>query len=217
MTTTEELVAPGFWSDVHASGYQLANISPVPGELELESHGVELIEPGYAWAHAFPDGRCIAVSGDLDDVWANVARYSVTDADTTIELFRRYRSEREAVIRSLFSPPSPLSETLREMERTAGGMERYRMSLQSMRAWGDEIFETEEAKCLFGAFAPFVGHGPDDASGAEIAWLFASVLQAEGNKLVRGGMHQVSLGARRQTQRPGRKHQDRGLGDPDRG
>ena len=193
MTITEELAAPGFRSDVHASGYQLANISPAPGELELESHGVELIEPRYAWAHAFPDGGCIPVSGDLSDVWANIARYSVTDADTTIELFRRYRSEREQVIRSLFSPPSPLSETLREMERTPGGMERYRMSLQSMRSWGDETFETEEAKCLFGAFAPFVGHGPDDASGAEIAWLFASVLQAEGNKLVRGGMHQVSL------------------------
>jgi phytoene dehydrogenase-like protein len=193
MTITEELAAPGFRSDVHASGYQLANISPAPGELDLESHGVELIEPGYAWAHAFPDGGCIAVSGDLDDVWANIARYSLNDADTTIELFRRYRSEREQIIRSLFSPPSPLSEALREMERTPKGMERYRMSLQSMRSWGDEAFETEEAKCLFGAFAPFVGHGPDDASGAEIAWLFASVLQAEGNKLVRGGMHKVSL------------------------
>ena len=193
MTITEELAAPGFRSDVHASGYQLANISPVPAELDLAGHGVELIEPAYAWAHAFADGGCIAVSADLDDVRANIVRYSVTDADTTIELFQRYQSERDDVIRSLFSPPSPLSETLREMERTPDGMEPYRMSLQSMRSWGDETFETEEAKCLFGAFAPFVGHGPDDASGAEIAWLFASVLQAEGNKLVRGGMHKVSL------------------------
>jgi phytoene dehydrogenase-like protein len=46
---------------------------------------------------------------------------------------------------------------------------------------------------LFGAFAPFVGHGPDDAAGAEISWLFASVLQTDGNKLVRGRMQQVSL------------------------
>jgi beta-carotene ketolase (CrtO type) len=193
MTITEELVAPGFRSDVHASGYQLANISPVPAELDLESHGVELINPAFAWAHAFADGGCIAVGGDLEDVRGRIARYSVRDAATTIELFRRYRSEREDVIRSLFSPPSPLSETLQEMERTPGGMERYRTSLQSMRSWADETFETEEAKCLFGAFAPFVGHGPDDASGAEIARLFASVLQAEGNKLVRGGMHQVAL------------------------
>ena len=62
MTATEELAAPGFWSDVHASGYQLANISPVPVELGLFDLGLELIEPEFAWAHAFSDGRSIAVA-----------------------------------------------------------------------------------------------------------------------------------------------------------
>jgi Phytoene dehydrogenase and related proteins len=33
MTVTEEETLPGFWSDIHASGYQLANLSPVPNEL----------------------------------------------------------------------------------------------------------------------------------------------------------------------------------------
>ena len=83
MTITEELTAPGFRSDVHASGYQLANISPAPGELELESHGVELIEPAYAWAHAFPDGGCIAVSGGsiaTGGCFANGRRASITSA-----------------------------------------------------------------------------------------------------------------------------------------
>jgi phytoene dehydrogenase-like protein len=79
------------------------------------------------------------------------------------------------------------------MEDSPGGLDRYRFGLQSMRSWCDETFESDEAKSLFGAFAPFVGHGPDDAAGAEISWLFASVLQTDGNKLVRGGMHQVSL------------------------
>jgi beta-carotene ketolase (CrtO type) len=203
MTITEELAAPGFKSDVHASGYQLANISPVPRELGLESHGVELIEPDYAWAHAFSDGGCIAVGRDLDALRGSVARYSARDADTTIELFRRYRAEREGIIRSLFSAPPPLSESIREMEATPGGIDRYRLSLQSMRSWGDETFESDEARCLFGAFAPFVGHGPDDAAGAEIAWLFASVLQAEGNMLVRGGMHQVSLALAAELKRLG--------------
>ena len=45
MTLTEDLTLAGFRSDVHASGYQLANISPAVGELELADHGVELIEP----------------------------------------------------------------------------------------------------------------------------------------------------------------------------
>jgi beta-carotene ketolase (CrtO type) len=193
MTLTEELTAPGFRSDVHASGYQLANISPTPAELGLDEHGLELCEPGFAWAHAFPGGEAIAIGADLERARASIARFSPTDAETAVGLFGEYREQRKAVIEGLFSPPPRLSEQLAAMESTEGGLDRYRLSLQSMRSWANETFVSEEVKCLFGAFAPFVGHGPDDAAGAEIAWLFASVLQTEGNKLVRGGMHNVSL------------------------
>jgi phytoene dehydrogenase-like protein len=193
MTLTEELAAPGFRSDVHASGYQLASLSPTPHELNLFDHGLELIEPDYAWAHAFPGGGCIAVGADLDRAHESIARYSARDADTAVELFRRYRSQRDQIVSSLFSPPEPLSAAIQRLESAPGGLDHYRFGLQSSRSWCDETFESDEAKCLFGAFAPFVGHGPDDAAGAEISWLFASVLQTDGNKLVRGGMHQVSL------------------------
>jgi beta-carotene ketolase (CrtO type) len=193
MTLTEELVGPGFWSDVHASGYQLANLSPAPDELNLFGHGLELIEPEYAWAHAFPGGGCIAVGADLDRARASIARYSTRDADTAVQLFTRYRAERDNIVRSIFSAPEPLSAAMRRMEDRPGGLDGYRFGLQSMRSWCDETFESDEAKCLFGAFAAFVGHGPDDAAGAEISWLFASVLQTDGNKLVKGGMQRVSL------------------------
>ncbi len=35
MTITDEITLPGFKSDIHAFGYQLANLSPVPDELGL--------------------------------------------------------------------------------------------------------------------------------------------------------------------------------------
>jgi phytoene dehydrogenase-like protein len=73
---------PGFRSDVHASGYQLANLSPGPGELELEKHGLELIEPDLVYAHAFPDGRVLAVCRSLEKTVENIGRYSKKDAET---------------------------------------------------------------------------------------------------------------------------------------
>src|SRR5262245_18752813 len=192
MTLTEELTLPGFRSDVHASGYQLANISPAVGELELADHGVELIEPRVAYAHAFPGGDCIAVGQDLEAAEMSVARFSAKDGRTVRSLFECSRDRREGIIASMFSPPASLGIAAQKAEEVPGGMDAYRFGLQSVRSWCDELFEAEQTKCMFATFGAFVGHGPDDAAGAEISWLFASVLQAEGNKLVKGGMNEVT-------------------------
>jgi beta-carotene ketolase (CrtO type) len=193
MTLTEELTLPGFRSDVHASGYQLANLSPVPRELELEKHGLELAEPDIVYAHAFPDGRVLAVSRDLEKSVENIGRYSTRDAETWRKLVERYLAEKEKIVASLFSPPPAFSAEAAALEQSPGGMDEYRFGLQSMRSWCDQTFESEEVKCLFGAFALFMAHAPDDAGGAELAWLFGTVLQDVGNNLVKGGMHHVSL------------------------
>jgi beta-carotene ketolase (CrtO type) len=193
MTLTEELTLPGFRSDVHASGYQLANLSPVPQELELEEYGLELIEPEIVYAHTFPDGRILAVSRDLEKTVENIGRYSRKDAETWRKLFESYLSEKEKIVASMFSPPPAFSAETAALEQSPGGMDEYRFGLQSMRSWCDQTFESEEVKCLFGAFALFMAHAPDDAGGAELAWLFGTVLQDVGNNLVKGGMHHVSL------------------------
>ena len=193
MTLTEELTLPGFKSDVHASGYQLANLSPVPGELGLEKHGLQLIEPDLVYAHAFPDGRALAVSRDLEKGVENIGRYSKKDAETWRNLSERYLAEKDKIVASLFSPPPAFSAQAAALEQSPGGMDEYRFGLQSMRSWCDQMFESEEVKCLFGAFALFMAHAPDDAGGAELAWLFGTVLQDVGNNLVKGGMHHVPL------------------------
>ena len=110
MTLTEELTLPGFKSDVHASGYQLANLSPVPRELELARYGLELIEPDIVYAHAFPDGRALAVSRSLDQTIENIGRYSKKDAQTCRGLFERYRTEKDKIVASLFSSPPPICD-----------------------------------------------------------------------------------------------------------
>ena len=73
MTVTEEETLPGFWSDIHASGYQLANLSPVPNELGLLDR-YELIEPEIPFSHAFPNGDLISVHRDIEKTAAEIAR-----------------------------------------------------------------------------------------------------------------------------------------------
>src|SRR5215213_1276670 len=143
MTLTEELTLPGFRSDVHASGYQLANLSPVPSELELEKHGLELIEPDIVYAHAFPDGRVLAVSRSLEKTVENIGRYSKKDAETWRALVERYRAAKDKIVASLFSAPPAFSAEAAALERSPAGMDEYRFGLQSMRSWCDQTFESE--------------------------------------------------------------------------
>ena len=192
MTVTEEETLPGFWSDIHASGYQLANLSPVPKELDLLDR-YELIEPEIPFSHAFPDGDLISVHRDIEKTVAEIVRYSANDADTWRALMHQFLADKDAITAAMFSPPPSFPVAAVHFAASPTGMEAYRFSMQSVRSWANQILESDAAKTLFGSFATFLGASPDDAGGAELGWLFASVLQNAGNNLVKGGMHRVTL------------------------
>lgn len=177
MTITEEITLPGFKSDIHAFGYQLANASPVPKELGLDRFGFELIHPEILFSHIFPNGRYISMFRSLEKTLKSIEKFSVKDATAWYNLFNKYLLDREKIFSSINSPP---------VERIPAA-EEYRNQLQSMRSWCDEYFESDEAKVVFGTFAAFVGLSPDDAGGGEVCHLFASIAQDKGNNVVRGG------------------------------
>src|SRR5215510_9217341 len=93
MTVTEEETLPGFWSDIHATGYQLANLSPVPEELGLLDR-YELIEPGFPFSHAFPSCGIISVGRDIEKTVADIARCSRKDAGTWRELMNQFIAQK---------------------------------------------------------------------------------------------------------------------------
>ena len=192
MTVTEEETLPGFWSDLHASGYQLANLSPVPHELGLLDR-YELIEPEIPFSHAFPEGDIISVHREIERTVGDIARYSRKDAETWRVLMNRFLAQKDTITASMFSPPPSFPAAAADFAASSAGMEAYRFSMQSVRSWANQTLEAEATKTLFGSFATFLGASPDDAGGAELGWLVASVLQNAGNNLVKGGMNRVTL------------------------
>src|SRR4029079_17472386 len=109
---------PGFQSDVHATGYQLANISPVPAELDLAAHGVELIDPERVYAHAFPDGHAIVVERDLERTIAALEPWSRHDAAACLQLFELFANERANVVQGMFSTPPTFAATALALQTT---------------------------------------------------------------------------------------------------
>jgi phytoene dehydrogenase-like protein len=178
MTRSEELTMPGFRSDVHAYGYQLAHLSPAPRELQLARYGFELLRPDPNWVHAFPDGRGIAFWRDLDETCRSIAEFSRRDADTYRAMCEEYRAGREAIVRALNGAPVPGSA--------------QPDSRRTLREWCDASFESEQMKVVFAAWACHVSMSPDDEGGANVGRDFAMIIQGEGNDVVKGGMQGLS-------------------------
>ena len=193
MATTEELTLPGFRSDVHAFGFQFANLSPVPDELGLANFGLELIRPEINYSHVFPGGGIISMHREVEDTVASIGRYSKTDGETWRWLAGDFVQAKDDIARWMNSPPAPLSDEIDKMVLRPGGMDEYRAGLQSVRSWGEEHFEREETRLFIGAWACHVGLAPDDVGGGHMAWLFASLIQDLGNRAVKGGMHHLPL------------------------
>ena len=189
MTISEEIAAPHFLSDIHASGFLVAKLTPGPEELGLAEHGVELITPDPNWAQVFPSGKCLSVGRDVETTVESLASFSRDDGEKWRALYRRYLDEKPAILAGLNAPPPRLAQEFSGVEAVQG----YRFQFQSARSWVNQTFVSEEARNFFASCALHAALSPDDALGAEFAWLFASAVQDVGVSIVRGGMHEVSL------------------------
>jgi beta-carotene ketolase (CrtO type) len=197
MTITEEITLSGFRSDIHAYGYQLANFSPAPRELELDKYGFELVYPDPSISHLFPNGGIISMYRDVKKTVKSIEKYSKKDAQTWEKMFHNYLDKaKDKIVYSINNPPctSPRTLSPQLLTRENGLSDRtsyhdeYRFNLQSLRSWCNENFESEEIKVFFGAWPAHVSSSPDDAGGGSLAYLFSVLVQDGGNNVVKGGM-----------------------------
>ena len=193
MATTEEITLPGFRSDLHAFCYQFASLSPAPRELDLSAFGFELIRPEINFSHVFPDGGIISMHRSVEDTVQSIGRYSKKDGETWRRWAERFVKEQERIAAWMNSAPLSLAEASSLFSRMPNGLDEYRFETQSLRSWLNEQFEAEETRLFLGSFACHAGVGPDDMGGGHLAWLFTSLIQTLGNRVVRGGMHSLPL------------------------
>ena len=145
MTISEEIAAPHFLSDIHASGFLVAKLTPGPDELGLAAHGVELITPDPNWAQVFPNGKCLSVGRDIEATVTSLASFSRRDGEAWRMLYRQYLDEKPAILAGLNSPAPPLAQEF----GGAAAVQGYRFQFQSARSWVTEIFVSPEARNFF--------------------------------------------------------------------
>jgi hypothetical protein len=221
LATTEEITLPGFRSDMHAFGFQLANLSPVPEELGLAEHGLELLRPEINYSQVFPDGGIISMHRDLDDTVASIGRYSLKDGEKWRRPAADFVQAKDEIAVWMNTPPESLLQETEQFVRQPGGFDAYRAGLQTYRSWANEHFEREETRLFIGGWACHVSMGPRRRGrrphGVDVRGASARRRQSGGE-----GRHApssaracgVSAGAWRRDSHPRARRQDPGRARP---
>ena len=100
---------------------------------------------------------------------------------------RAFVKDQDRIAAWMNSAPPSLAEASSLFSRMPNGVDEYRFELQSLRSWLNEQFEAEETHLFLGSFACHAGVGPDDMGGGHLVWLFTSLIQTLGNRVVKGG------------------------------
>jgi len=192
MTISEEVTAPGYLSDIHASGFLVAKLAPAMKDLQVAEHGLELITPDPNWALVTTDGQTMTIGRDVEDTVRSLGRFSKTDAATWRGLYERYQAAKPAIVNGMYSAPQSQAAHLAQLTKDPQGMDELRFEMQTARSWVNETFENETVRAFLASFAFHAAASPDDVGGGEFAWLFSTCVQDVGVSIVKGGMHHVS-------------------------
>jgi len=154
----------------------------------LWHHGLELLRPNANWAQVFPGGRTFTIGRDIEETSRSMATFSRADAGAWRVLYQRYLTAKPEIVAGMTSTPPSLSNEFAGKD----AVDSYRFQFQSARTWVDETFQSPEMRYFFASCGLHGALGPDDALGANFAWLFAAAVQDVGVSMVKGGMHHVS-------------------------
>lgn len=194
-----EYTLPGFrhdWAAMNLSLFAGSAFHKRHGE-ELARHGLAFVPVQRPFASAFPDGRWLGVSMDLEETCAGIKGFSARDAETWRRLHADFPREAERLFALLGSPMTMRAlasfswGTVRR--RGPGGtLDLLRFLLSSPRRWLTDSFESPELRAMLAAWGLHLDFAPDVAGGALFPYLEGMAGQAFGMALGQGGADTVT-------------------------
>jgi phytoene dehydrogenase-like protein len=189
-----ELTHPGFVHDVFSAFYPLGTASPVMRALDLESYGVRWRRSPLVLAHPTADGRCAALSTDVEETAASVEEFAPGDGDAWRSFAADFARVSGPLLDSMMSPIPPVRGPLR-LAATLGPrglLEFTRQSLLSVRRMAHERFRGEGAGLLLAGNAMHSDLGPDVPPSGFLGWFLTGLGQQFGFPVPEGGAGELT-------------------------
>lgn len=183
---TEDLFGGETPSDTHAAVCFLP-MSPVWGDLELDKYGFDLLLGKSAAASTWPDGKNFVFYYDLNLHTEQLARFSESDAKTTLKMRQSMMSSSGDLLWLFFKPPSKEGEEMLFNLGSHVGITPQQMRELNGLEFLDLVFEEPHIKLLWLGAADIGLFGDVATKGEGSVAVMLSTLLATGTP--KGGMH----------------------------
>jgi phytoene dehydrogenase-like protein len=204
---TQELTLPGFHHDTFSAFYPFAAASPALNALDLAAHGLRWRRAPLTLAHPTPDGRCVALSTDLDETAASLDTYAAGDGDSWRRVFRRWEDLSAPLFEAFLGlfPPVRAGTRLAAAIGPAEWARFARFALLPARRLVQEEFAGagEGAAMLIGGNAAHTDIGPEAAGSGLFGWILACAGQQHGFPVPEGGAGRLAAALRRRAEAAG--------------
>jgi phytoene dehydrogenase-like protein len=189
-----ELTLPGYVHDVFSAFYPLGVASPVMRSLDLESYGLRWRRAPLVLAHPSVDGRCAALSTDVEVTAASVEEFAPGDGDRWRSFAAEFARLSDALLESMTSPLPPVRGPARLAAALGprGLLEFTRQSLLSVRRLTQERFDGDGAALLVAGNAMHSDLGPDVPPSGFLGWLLTGLGQQYGFPVPEGGAGELT-------------------------
>jgi len=200
---TSECTAPGFLHNLHAQYMEFLDWMPFYHDFNLEKLGARALYPVAQAGIAFSDGRppIILYSVEkpeyLELTRKSIAVYSKHDAETFVELRKKYQALESMIVPGFYSPPQPPTPENPNPDFFGQMMLSEALGLPSHYAANspkgviDSLFETPELRALM--YRKSVEWGiPVEIMGMGLDGLTSCFWLGENWRLMIGGTHTLA-------------------------
>jgi phytoene dehydrogenase-like protein len=146
---TEEILFPGYYSNIHAVYHMMVDFMPALRDFDLREHGLVWIKPNLQTSMVFEDGKSLLLTRMLEDTVDSIHKFSTKDAVTFGRIMRDWRKiSQEIIVPATYIPPMAPLDMFESMERTQLGKDMLELSERSPLDIITDTFEDDRVRAL---------------------------------------------------------------------
>jgi phytoene dehydrogenase-like protein len=146
---TEEVMFPGYYSNMHAVYHLLVDLMPALRDFDLDRHALMWTRPNAQAGMVFEDGTSLLLARMVEDTKDSISKLSTRDAISFGKLMRSWRRIVSEIIGpATFVPPMPPLDLIMGMQRTRTGNEMLELVERSPLDIITDSFENERVRAL---------------------------------------------------------------------